>query len=62
MNSALTVTASFTPTTSTRPDLVVTSLVMPSIVTRNVGFPMSFNVVNLGASVAAGAALRRPVA
>lgn len=50
VNGAIGVTAGFSPATSSPPDLAVTSFVMPSVVTRNTGFPISFNVVNLGAS------------
>lgn len=50
VNGAVGVTATFNPATGTLPDLVVTSLVMPSTVSRTSGFPMSFNVVNLGAA------------
>jgi CARDB/Divergent InlB B-repeat domain len=49
MNAATTVTATFTRTTTTA-DLAVTAFVMPSIITRNVGFPLSYTVVNLGAA------------
>lgn len=50
VSGAVSVTATFNPATGTLPDLVITSLVMPSTVLRTSGFPMSFNVVNLGAA------------
>ena len=59
MNGATGVTATFNPapasggsTSSSLPDLVVTSLSMPSTVSRTSGFPMSFNVVNQGKAAA----------
>jgi hypothetical protein len=50
VNSATGVTATFNSTSGSRPDLTITALVMPSTVSRTLGFPMSFNVVNLGAT------------
>jgi hypothetical protein len=61
VNGAVAVTATFGPvstgggsTPSSRPDLVVNALSMPSAVSRTGEFPMSFNVKNQG-QVAAGA-------
>jgi hypothetical protein len=50
VTSATGVTATFNSTSGSRPDLTITALVMPSTVSRTIGFPMSFNVVNLGAT------------
>jgi CARDB/Divergent InlB B-repeat domain len=56
MNAAATVTATFT-STSTRPDLAVTALTVPSTWTRGALVSMTFNVVNTG-SAAGSAQLR----
>jgi hypothetical protein len=54
VSGAIGVTATFNSGTSTsRPDLIVTSLSIPSTVYRTSGFSIKFNVVNQG-SVAAG--------
>jgi hypothetical protein len=54
LNSSIGVTATFNSATSILlPDLIATSLSIPSTVFRTSGFPISFNVVNQG-SVAAG--------
>jgi hypothetical protein len=61
LNGASTVTATFTSTASASgslPDLVVTGLVIPSTVSINTGFVMTFNLVNQGTATAGSSVLR----
>jgi hypothetical protein len=59
LNSSMGVTATFNSATSTsRPDLVVTSSSMPSTLSRNSAFAMTFNVVNRGTAPAVSAKVR----
>ena len=46
LNAATTFTATFAPASTTLPDLFLTSVSVPSTVSRTTGFPVAFTVVN----------------
>jgi hypothetical protein len=58
LKAATTITAMFAQVSTTLADLLMTSVSMPSTVSRTTGFPVAFNVVNQGSTSASAVKLR----